>query len=360
MAELVGGGNGQRVAVVGCGAISHQHLSFLQGSPRVELVATCDLSASLADFARDRYGAKAAFVDVSAMLDSARPEVVHVLTPPHTHVELAQLVLERGAHVIVEKPLAPSYDETEMLVRKAREVGRAVVEGRNLLYNEQVEVIDALVAQGRLGELREVEVMLSLDLTAGAFGDRNLSGRAVSLRGGAVHDFLPHLTYLALHYLGCDQTPERVTGTLANLSGNPRVGADHLDAVVWVGNRRARLYVASDLAPDAFRLAVRGTAGSATTDFYHPFLRIEGGKNVGKRAPLEQLQFGARMLGTGIGNLRDKLLQHGSYHGVPRMLDDVYARLAAGLDPPFSDGELLASAALVDSLVDLADSSVKP
>jgi predicted dehydrogenase len=341
-----------RAAVIGCGAIAHEHLGYLASSPRIELVAVCDASNATASFMRERFHARAWFTDAGAMLSEARPEVVHVLTPPQSHATLVRMSLEAGAHVICEKPMTGAAAETEALLTEARQRGRVLIESRNLLFNDGAIAIDRLVKDGRLGSVREVDILLSLDLTAGQFGDLNLSGAGVQLPAGAVHDFLPHLAYLFLHFGGSADV-DRISGFLENRSGNARVGFDHLDALIEAGETRGRLRIASDVAPPAFRLIVRGTERSVETDFYNPFLRIEGGANVGKRAPLEQIGSGIKLARAGVRNFFDKVRQHGTYHGMPRMLDAIYAALQAGDKPPITAADMLATARLIDRIVAL-------
>jgi predicted dehydrogenase len=341
-----------RAAVVGCGAIAHEHLGYLAASPRVELVAVCDTSPAAASFTRDRFRAAASFTDAGAMLDEVKPEVVHVLTPPQSHASLVRRGLAAGAHVICEKPMTGSAVETEALLREARERGLILVESRNLLFNDVVQELDRLLRRRAFGSVREVEVGLSLDLTAGPFGDLNLSGPGVDLPAGAVHDFLPHLAYLFLHFAG-RPTIDQVVGFLENRSGNGRVGYDHLDVLIEAAEVRGRLRIASDVAPPAFRLIVRGAERSVETDFYNPFVRIEGPPNTGKRAPLEQMGSGLKLIRAGFRNFRHKVLQHGPYHGVPRMLDAIYGALQAGERPPISEEDILVTARLVDRVVAL-------
>jgi predicted dehydrogenase len=340
-----------RAAVIGCGAIAHEHLAYLGSSPRVELAAVCDSSRATASFMRERFRAGAWFTDAASMLEKVRPNVVHVLTPPQTHAALVTMCLEAGAHVICEKPMTASMFETEALLSEARRRGRMLVESRNLLFNDIAIAIDRLATDGKLGSVREVDVLLSLDLTAGPFGDLNLSGPGVHLPGGAVHDFLPHLAYLFLYFAGRVQTVDHVTGFLENRSGNARVGYDHLDVLIEAGDVRGRLRIASDIAPPSFKMVVRGTERTVESDFYNPFLRIEGAPNVGKRAQFEQVGSGLKLAGAGVRNFLDKIRQHGTYHGMPRMLDSIYEALQTGKKLPISEADMLATARLVDRIV---------
>lgn len=343
-----------KAAVIGCGAIAHEHLGFLGSSPLVDLVGVCDMSRATARFAGERYGAKAWFTDSEVMLEQAKPDVVHVLTPPQTHGTLVRRCLDRGAHVICEKPMTATAEETEALLAYARERGRTLVESRNLVFNDGVLDVRKLVDDGTIGAVREVDILLSLDLTAGPFGDLNLAGPGVALPGGAVHDFLPHLAYLLLLFAGHEGEVSRVEGVLDNLSGNPRIGYDHLDVLVFAGQCRGRLRIASDLDPPMFRLTVRGTGASVETDFYNPFLRVQRKQDSGKVAPLEHMRSGWRLTKSGFSNLRDKVMQHGTYHGLPRMLEAIYTALPDGNDVPVSEAEMIATARLVDRVIDVA------
>lgn len=341
-----------RAAIVGCGAIAHEHVRFLTNSPRATFVAAVDRSAALARFFQEHYGAGAAFADMAEMLDAAAVDVVHVLSPPGTHEPLVRSALDGGAHVVCEKPMAGDLAGTEALLAHADVRGRHLVESANTMWNENVVALRRLVDRGEVGEVREVEVALALDLASGPFGDLNLGQHGVRLTGGAVHDFLPHMCGAFL-YLSGQARADGVTGRLENRSGNPRVGYDALDCLVDAGPVRGRLSLTPGVAPASFRIAVRGTRASAETELFNPYLRVTGGANVGKRAPVELLRTGAAMLRAGVRGFRNKVVQHTPYHGLDRMLDDIYAALQEGRTPPVTPGTIRATAAMVDQVVAL-------
>ena len=112
-----------KAALIGAGQIARQHLACLKTLPGVELAAICDLSPATAEAAAERYGIRAWFTDHRAMLEKARPDVVHVTTPPTSHFGLAMDSLDAGAHVIVEKPATPD-------LRGAGDAGPARPAGR--------------------------------------------------------------------------------------------------------------------------------------------------------------------------------------------------------------------------------------
>ncbi|HYF39120.1 MAG TPA: Gfo/Idh/MocA family oxidoreductase, partial [Gemmatimonadales bacterium] len=78
-----------RAALVGCGRISTYHLAALRGIPGVEIVAVCDRDERVARECATREGIRGCYTDVEAMMLESRPDVVHLLTPPGSHLALA-------------------------------------------------------------------------------------------------------------------------------------------------------------------------------------------------------------------------------------------------------------------------------
>lgn len=342
-----------RAAVIGCGAIAYEHLPFVARSDAAQCVALCDRSRAMADAAGRHFRLNVPlYTDAEAMLAAERPDIVHILTPPQTHDALVSAALAAGAHVICEKPMTGSAAETAGLIDAAQAAGKVLVESRNLLFNDPVQELLLSLRARRLGDVRECEIVLSLDFLGGPFGDTNLAGPGVALPGGAVHDFLPHLVYLFQALTGVSEA-DKVMGEYTNRSGNARAGYDFCDVLLRAGPVRGRLRVATDVEPSAFRVIVRGTAGSVETDLYNPFMRFEGEPHTGKRYPLGQVRAGLALARSGLSNLRNKIGQHGTTHGLPRMLAAVYAAIREGRAPPITPEEMLATAKLTDQILAL-------
>jgi predicted dehydrogenase len=131
------------MAVVGVGHLGKQHARVAARTPGVALVGVHDRHADRAeDVAR---------TEATAVLrrreDVAEvAEAVVVATPTASHAELATFFLERGLHVLVEKPMTSSLPDAEVLVALARSRGRVLEVGHVERYNPAVEA-----ALGRLG-----------------------------------------------------------------------------------------------------------------------------------------------------------------------------------------------------------------
>ena len=361
-----------RAAVVGSGAISIEHLGFLTGrfshrrsgigpvAGRIRLVGVCDLSPVAARYAAEQYGAEAAYTDLEELLTEARPDVVHVLTPPQTHVALVSACLRGGAHVICEKPITPTAPELADLLDTAAACDRQLMESHNYRFNRAIVDIRRAVDGGQLGEVREVEVRVALPVTdpAGRFGDPNLPSPIHALPAGVIHDFTTHFAYLLLHLAG-PATFTRIAAAWSNHGGNPLFTWDDLDALLigtgpGGGPIHGRLRFDAGAAPDTFAVTVRGSRGWTETDLFQPHRRsVVPRAGGGQLSPIaNQVVNGASLVGDGVRNIGRKLLQHTPYEGLHRMLDLSYTALAAGRPLPVSPRDMLDASELVDRLLD--------
>ena len=347
-----------RAAVIGSGKISEEHLKFLSSSRNAALVGVCDLSPSMAKFAVDRYGhdgTTVAFSDHRRMLEEKRPAVVHILTPPHTHVPLAAECLRAGAHVIVEKPAAPTNAEFRKLWDESRACGRVLVEDHNYRFNEPILAIERLVERGKLGEVREVEVRMALPIHDPVFrySDPHLRHPSLDLPAGAIHDFITHLSYLLLRFMPKGNELPRVRAIWSNHSGNAVLKYDDLDATLTLGAVHGRIRVSSVQAPDTFTVTVRGTRGFAETDLFQPHLRVSVPRPGGKQlTPLvNQFVNGVSLARSGVVGFKNKVMQRTPYEGLATFLDRTYVALRAGKEPPVTFDDMDRASRLIDALV---------
>ncbi len=139
-------------AIVGCGDVSVIHTEALAAMDDVQLVAVCDPDAQRRGAAAQAQGVPG-FPDLTSLLDSVRPDVVHLCTPHDRHASLAIDCLERGVHVIAEKPLAHTLDEGQRLIAAAeRSTAKVGVCFQNR-YNTTSQAMHALLTSGDLGQV---------------------------------------------------------------------------------------------------------------------------------------------------------------------------------------------------------------
>ena len=178
-----------KAVVIGTGKISEEHLRFLDTSSLAQLQGVCDLSPAMARYAAQRFNAKDSFTDYRDMLEKVSPDVVHILTPPHTHVNLVTDCLNANAHVIIEKPVAPTNQQFLDLWQLAQDKNRHLIEDHNYRFNEPILAIEKLVADNTLGDITEVEIRMALPVTASGnrYADLNLPHPSHNMPAGVIH-----------------------------------------------------------------------------------------------------------------------------------------------------------------------------
>lgn len=342
-----------RAAVIGAGRISVEHLSFLQKSPQAELCAVCDLSPALVEYARDQFQAQQAFTDHRQMLDVIAPDVVHLCTPPHTHVPLVTDALLAGAHVICEKPLAPAHKDFISLWELAREKQRLLIEDHCCRFTPKFLRMEELIRQGKIGQVREVEVRMVLPIAApqARYGDANMRHPSHDLPAGVIHELLPHMTYLLLRFLGGFET---VNAAWRRHGDNALLKWDDLDATVIAGKTHGRLRFSAHQGPDGFLVTVRGDEGWVETEFYYPYLQLMTRRRGGDKLNpfINQFVQGLSLLRASVSGLKDKVMQRGMYEGIHELLRQTYGALATGDPAPVTFNDMDQSMRLIDALLE--------
>jgi len=194
-------GTVRRVAVIGCGDISALHLDAIAELPGADLAAVCDVDPERLAASVARHGVPG-FGSHTELFDTVHPDVVHICTPHHLHASIAIDALERGIHVVLEKPLAHTRAEGELLVAAA-EQGRAKVavcfQNR---YNAPVQAAAALLASGELGTVAGASATVMWFRGAEYYLNRPWRGRWATGGGGLLMNQAVHTLDLLQWLIG--------------------------------------------------------------------------------------------------------------------------------------------------------------
>jgi D-apiose dehydrogenase len=142
-----------RVAGVGAGYFSQFHLQGWRSIPEAEVVGWSDRDVS-------RVKGLAAFPSLEELLKKTQPDLVDVVTPPETHLELVRACAAHRVPVICQKPLAPTYDEAVKVVEEAERGGIPLVVHENFRWQPWYREGRRLIEDGRLGKLHSVAFRL--------------------------------------------------------------------------------------------------------------------------------------------------------------------------------------------------------
>jgi predicted dehydrogenase len=156
--------------------------------PNLQLVGFADVDSDRAKAAAASYGNDGARVntDVGALIDETKPDAVFDVVVPAARHALVSLALERGCHVVTEKPMAETLDQARDLVRKAQAAGKIHAVIQNRRYIAGIRRIKALMAQGQLGPVTSVHCDF---FKAPHFGGFREEMRHVLLVDMAIHIF---------------------------------------------------------------------------------------------------------------------------------------------------------------------------
>lgn len=185
-----------RVAIVGCGKVADQHVEAIHRIQDCEIVALCDRELLMAKQLGERFGISECFSELSEMLEAARPDVVHITTPPQSHYSLAKQCLESGSHVYLEKPFTVTASETESLIQLAESCELKITVGHNYLFTLEMLEMRRLVREGFLGgRPAHLESYWSYDLGDLRYASAFLSARSHWVRqlpGQLFHNIISH------------------------------------------------------------------------------------------------------------------------------------------------------------------------
>jgi predicted dehydrogenase len=140
-----------KIGIIGCGAIADSHAWAIRQIAGCQMVGACDSEELMAKLFCERFQVPHAFTDIGEMLRSARPDVVHILTPPQTHYAVARQCLEQGCHVYVEKPMALRTSDVEELFQLAAQKNLKLTVGHDAQFSPATQELRRLVQDGYLG-----------------------------------------------------------------------------------------------------------------------------------------------------------------------------------------------------------------
>ena len=249
------------VGLLGFGAIGAEHARALRETAGLHLVAVCDRDPARASVALASDPQARVHDSAEQLLDDPDVEVVVISTPPDSHAYWAMAALERGKHVVVEKPMALTTRECDALIERARRDGLALSVYQNRRFDPDYTVIRDAVRAGRLGEVFHVETFV------GGYGHPcNYWHSDATVSGGALFDWGSHVIDQVLDLL--DGDVDSVTAINHKRVWHDVTNADHSRMTLHFEGGREATFVYSDLAAALKpRWYVLGTMGALTGEW---------------------------------------------------------------------------------------------
>lgn len=202
-----------RVGIVGCGNIFTMHATSCDYLPNATLVGVCDIKKERADNAAARYNVTA-YYDYKELIDPEKIDVVHICVPHYLHPIISRYALEKGVHVLCEKPMSINYEDSEANVRLAEE--RKLCYGIifQCRYNETSKLIWENLDNGNLGRIISARCTLTWSRSDEYYSQSDWKGTWDKEGGGVIIDQAIHSLDLANWFIGSE--PAEVQAHIAN------------------------------------------------------------------------------------------------------------------------------------------------
>jgi predicted dehydrogenase len=348
-----------RIAIVGCGKVADQHLHAIHRIPDCEIVALCDREPLMATQLGERCGVSACFSDAPEMLQSVRPDVVHITTPPQSHYSVAADCLKAGSHVYVEKPFTITAGETESLIQLAEGRSLKATVGHNYQFTLEMLEMRRLVKEGFLGgNPLHLESYWSYDLGDLRYASAFLSNRTHWVRqlpGQLFHNIISHGIAKLAEFL--DDESVEITAVAHQSKQLQSLGAgdvlDELRVLIRDKMGTTGLFCFSTQIKGLNQLHLYGPAGSLGADIITGSLLRNRNRSYKSYLtyfipPLKDAREHFRNARHNVTNfLRRRLYQD---FGMKELIECFYRSIRRGDPPPIPYREILLTARIMDEI----------
>jgi predicted dehydrogenase len=344
-----------RVAIVGCGKSAENHISEIRKLRCAQLVGVCDSESLMAEQFSIRHGLNAWYSDFGRLLLEQHPDVVHIATPPQSHLDVALQAIEAGCHLFVEKPLAENARQASQLVRTARANGCKLTVAWTHYFDPGVQAVRKRIAQGVIGGVVHVEAFTAYDLGSD-FGAAVLQDRTHwvhHLPGKLFQNNLDHTLAVLTEYVEPEDCMLEVRAWRATDSVYPDL-FDELRVAMTSANTSAYILFSCRARPVGHSLTVVGSKSTLRVDLVNQIVtqasvsRLPG--PIGKLAcALDQTrQLGRQMLHNLMRFARSDFQP---LPGLGFLISDFYRCIESGGDAPISDVHMLRVCEMMDRVV---------
>ena len=189
--------NKLKFALIGTGGIAQTYAQAFQASECCKLVAVADINQDSATAFAEPFAAKS-FADYKSLAENSEIDAVIISTPPVSHPEIAMYFMNRGVHVLCEKPLCLSSGEAREMIATAEKTGVKFTMASKFRYVEDVIKAKSMVASGVLGEVVQFENAFTakVDMSRRWNSDKKQAG------GGVLIDNGTHSVDIIRYFLG--------------------------------------------------------------------------------------------------------------------------------------------------------------
>jgi len=350
-----------KVALVGCGRAAELHAVEIQAMRQAQMVAVCDREPLMAEQFAARHKIPRFYADFSKLLAAERPDVVHIATPPQTHLALAIESAEAGCHIFLEKPLGLDLPEANRIIDCAIASQVKLTTGYTHKFDPVARMMRQLIREGVLGEPLYVDSYFGYDLD-GAFGASVLADSSHwvhALPGKLIQNVIDHPLSEVAEFL-TDSRPAirayayRRRDCAEGQPFSPAEFPDELRVMVTGENVSANLTFSSHARPVGHELILLGTHNTMHVDFVSEVVTFKSPPR--HRGSLGRLvlpfnQAGQYLQGAGKNVARFFRSEFYYSAGLNFLISLFYRSITDGVTIPISYAHMRRVAAMTDEIV---------
>lgn len=188
-------------AIIGCGTIFEKHAEAVAGLEKARLYAVCDIDAEKAEKAAKQYGCRC-FTDFCEMLEDDAINVVHICTPHYLHAPMAIKAMERGKHVLTEKPMAISVRDAGEMIRVSRKTDKTLGVCFQNRYNATSMKIREVLRSGKAGKILGAKAIVTWSRSGEYYTESGWRGTWEKEGGGVLINQSIHTLDLVQWFMG--------------------------------------------------------------------------------------------------------------------------------------------------------------
>lgn len=145
-----------KYALIGCGRIATNHMKAAVNN-NLKIAAACDILPDAMEALLAKHDLQDSdikrYQDYKIMLDECKPELVSIATESGNHAEIALYCIEKGIHVIIEKPMAMNMEDAEKIIKLSKEKNVKVSASHQNRFNVAIQELRQAVEANRFGKL---------------------------------------------------------------------------------------------------------------------------------------------------------------------------------------------------------------
>ncbi len=261
------------VGMVGCGMFAETHLNILQKFKNATVIAICDPNQEAREKVAKKFKVSKTYESIQEMLSSEQIDVVHIVTPAQTHLELALAAMKKNCHVLVEKPVALNTKEAKEMFAAATKYKVKLTVDHNHVFDEVMIKARETIASGTLGRIANVESWYASSYSSNT-KSRFLRYDAkdmwvYKLPGLLYQDMISHPISLLTDVMG---KVKEVKASTQYMHIVPHMQNDELRVLVEGEKMLGSIHMSLAITPRYHSVNIYGTKGTLKIDFLNKFV----------------------------------------------------------------------------------------